>query len=115
MRGAVCVAAIFYVQEKRAVMQQTRNRPMGKFLLIIAFVGFISLGLPDGLLGVAWPSMSDSFTVPIDTLGILLASVVAGYMVSTVFSGKLVRLMGIGRLLGVGTLMTSIALSGYTL
>lgn len=96
-------------------MQQTRNRPMGKFLLIIAFVGFISLGLPDGLLGVAWPSMSDSFTVPIDTLGILLASVVAGYMVSTVFSGKLVRLMGIGRLLGVSTLMTSIALSGYTL
>lgn len=91
------------------------HQPMGRFLLIIAFIAFISLGLPDGLLGVAWPTMRADFGMPLDAMGALLIALVAGYTVSTVFSGKLVRMMGIGRLLGLSCLLTSIALMGYTL
>jgi len=40
-----------------------------RLLLILAFVAFISLGLPDGLIGVAWPSMRQSFGLPLDALG----------------------------------------------
>lgn len=92
-----------------------RVLPMGRFLLVIAFVAFISLGLPDGLLGVAWPSMRASFGVPLDSLGFLLAASVAGYMLSSTFSGPLVARLGIGRLLALSSLLTATALIGYTL
>ncbi len=92
-----------------------RALPMGRLLLVIAFVAFISLGLPDGLLGVAWPSMRASFGVPLDAMGFLLAASVSGYMVSTTFSGPLVARLGIGRLLALSSLLTATALIGYTL
>ncbi len=43
--------------------------PTGLLLTIIAYAAFISLGLPDAVTGVAWPSIQDSFSVPTDTLG----------------------------------------------
>lgn len=92
-----------------------RALPMGRFLLVIAFVAFISLGLPDGLLGVAWPSMRASFGVPLDAMGFLLAASVAGYLISSTLSGPLVARLGIGRLLALSSLLTATALIGYTL
>ncbi len=88
---------------------------MGRLLLVVAFVAFISLGLPDGLLGVAWPSMRASFGVPLDAMGLLLAASVSGYMISTTFSGPLVAWLGIGRLLALSSLLTATALIGYTI
>ena len=41
-------------------------------LIIVSFIAFISLGLPDGLLGVAWPGIRDYFDLPVDALGIIL-------------------------------------------
>jgi fucose permease len=93
----------------------THNARMGRFLLIIAFIAFISLGLPDGLLGVAWPSMHVSFGVPVNSMGALVGGVVAGYVFSTVLSGKLVAWLGIGRLLAFSCFFTATALFGYTL
>ncbi len=95
---------------------ETKHRKsMGRFLLLIAFVAFISLGLPDGLLGVAWPSMRADFGVPLDAMGLLLAALVAGYVVSTTLSGALVARLGIGRLLALSSTLTAVALIGYTL
>jgi fucose permease len=88
---------------------------MGRLLLAIAFIAFISLGLPDGLLGVAWPSMRASFGVSLDAMGALLAALVAGYVLSTTFSGALVARLGIGRLLAASSTLTAVALIGYTL
>jgi fucose permease len=68
-------------------------------LLTLAYVAFVSLGLPDGVLGVAWPSMRASFGVPVDGLGVLLASATVGYLVSSLASGWLVQRMGVGMLL----------------
>lgn len=92
-----------------------QNRPMGRLLLIIAFIAFISLGLPDGLLGVAWPSMSTSFNVDLSVLSVALVAGTIGYMVSTVLSGKLVALLGIGRLLALSSFLTASALIAYTI
>ncbi|MGH9852668.1 MAG: MFS transporter, partial [Blastocatellia bacterium] len=65
-----------------------KNR--SKSLLIgLAYLSFVSLGLPDGLLGVAWPSIRASFDLPLDALGALLVMFTIGYLISSFSSGRL--------------------------
>lgn len=91
----------------------TANRSL--LLILLAYVAFISLGLPDGLLGVAWPSMRDDFGLPLDALGTLLVGATAGYMLSSFISGAVSRRLGIGRLLALSCATTALALLGYAL
>ena len=60
-------------------------------LIIISFFAFVSLGLPDGLMGVAWPGIRHQFQLPVDALGIILVCGTAGYMLSSFLSGLLIR------------------------
>lgn len=71
--------------------------------------------MPDGLLGIAWPSIRADFGIPLDSLGMLLFASVSGYMTSTFLSGALVGRIGVGRLLAVSCALTGAALIGYTL
>lgn len=71
--------------------------------------------MPDGLLGIAWPSIRADFAIPLDSLGALLLASVSGYMTATFLSGALVARMGVGRLLAVSCALTGTALAGYTL
>lgn len=82
-------------------------------LLILTYLGFISIGLPDGLLGVAWPTMRHSFSAPIDALGGLLIMFTSGYLVSSFNSGKLLTVMNVGLMLGLSCAATGLALLGY--
>ena len=75
------------------------SRSTGGALLAIAFLAFLSLGLPDGVLGVAWPSLRRSFGVPLSALGALLAAAMAGYLVSSFSSGAVVARLGVGSVL----------------
>jgi fucose permease len=84
-------------------------------LLLLAYIAFIALGMPDGLLGIAWPSMRVDFSIPLDAVGILLVAAVSGYMTSSFLSGTLLARMGVGNLLAVSCALTSSALLGYTL
>ena len=70
-------------------------------LIIISFFAFVSLGLPDGLMGVAWPGIRHQFQLPVDALGIILVCGTAGYMLSSFLSGLLIRHLGIGGLLSL--------------
>ncbi len=81
----------------------------------LAFVAFISLGLPDGLVGVAWPSMRAEFGQPVDALGILIIAMISGYLVSSFLSGALVQRFGVGLLLTGSVALTGLALLGYSL
>src|SRR6185369_3513376 len=91
-------------------------RPKPQALLIgLAFAGFISLGLPDGLNGVAWPSVRAYFDLPIDALGSLLVMFTLGYLVSSFSSGRLLSLMRVGTLLAASCLATSVSMIGYAL
>ncbi len=84
-------------------------------LIILAFVAFIALGLPDGLLGVGWPSIRTGFSIPLDAIGMLLIAGTTGYMTSSFLSGFLLSRVGVGRVLAVSCLLTGLALIGYTL
>ena len=84
-------------------------------LILLAFVAFIALGLPDGLLGVGWPSIRAGFGIPLDAIGMLLTASVIGYMTSSFMSGFLLARVGVGRVLAASCLLTGLALIGNTL
>ncbi len=84
-------------------------------VVLLAFVAFIALGLPDGLLGVGWPSIRTGFSIPLDAIGMLLTTSVAGYMTSSFISGPLIARFGVGRVLAASCAFTGIALIGYSL
>lgn len=96
------------------VVDRIRHYP-NTGLMVLAYVAFVALGMPDGLLGVAWPSIRASFSIPLDAVGLLLAACVAGYMTSSFLNGPLVARLGIGRILVASCAMTGTGLIGYTL
>jgi len=75
------------------------SRDRRRWLVPLAFLAFVSLGLPDGVLGVAWPSLRRSFDRPIDQLGLILLSMMAGYLASSFSAGAILGRLGVGRLL----------------
>ncbi len=83
--------------------------------MVLAFIAFIALGMPDGLLGVAWPSVRTSFLVPMDAVGLLLLASMIGYITSSFLSGPLIGRLGVGRVLAASCALTGTALVGYTL
>ncbi|MCB9057475.1 MAG: MFS transporter [Calditrichae bacterium] len=83
-------------------------------VIILAYIAFIALGMPDGLLGVAWPSIRTDFLLPLDAAGMLLTAMVAGYLVSSFSSGPLISRLGVGVILAFSCALTGIALVGYT-
>lgn len=82
-------------------------------LFLIAVLAFISLGLPDGTLGVAWPSIKSTFGVPISGLGVLLFAGTIGYLISSSQSGHVLARLGVGRLLFWSTVLTASSSLGY--
>jgi fucose permease len=86
-----------------------------RLLLGLAGLGFVSLGLPDGLLGVAWPSLRAGFGLAQDALGALLVATTTGYVLSSFASGPLLARLGLGALLALSCLATAASLIGYAL
>jgi fucose permease len=84
-------------------------------LLIIAYFGFICLGLPDAALGVAWPSLRADYLLPQSGLGLILIAIGIGYFSASFSMGYLVQRLGIGWLLTLSTLFLTISLTGYAL
>ena len=84
-------------------------------LVILAYVAFIALGMPDGLLGVAWPSIRSSFSLPLDAVGLLITAAVTGYLTSSFLNGPLISRWGVGRVLTVSCTLTGVGLICYTL
>ena len=91
------------------------TRPGPRLVIALAFVAFISLGLPDGVLGVAWPSVRATFERPLSHLGVLLAASTSAYLVSSFLGGQFVRAVGVGTLLLASSLLVAIALAGISL
>ena len=83
--------------------------------VLLAYAAFVALGMPDGLLGIAWPTMRADFGMPIDALGMLLIAAVTGYMTSSFLSGPLVSRVGVGRVLAISCALTGTALLVYTI
>lgn len=86
---------------------------MTTFLLIIIYLAFISLILPDSLLGAAWPVMQSDFGAPIETAGYLFMTIAGGTILSSLVSGKVLKRFGTGKVTFVSVLMTACALLGF--
>lgn len=82
-------------------------------LLFIIYLAFISLGLPDSLLGSAWPAMFEDLGVPLDYAGFISMIVAAGTVISSLFSGKLIGKFGVATVTTFSVLMTALALMGF--
>jgi fucose permease len=83
-------------------------------LLIIIYLSFISLGLPDSLLGSAWPSMYGGLNVPLHYAGLVSMIVTAGTVISSFFSEKIIRRLGTGNVTAFSVLITAAALLGIS-
>ncbi|MDN4526016.1 MFS transporter [Fictibacillus fluitans] len=86
---------------------------MATFFLVIIYLAFISLGLPDSLLGAAWPVMQKDYGVSLDTAGLLSMSMAGGTIISSLASGKVIGRFGTGKVTFVSVLMTAVALLGF--
>jgi fucose permease len=91
----------------------TGARRASRALQLIALVAFLSLGLPDGVLGVAWPSLRRSFALSMSQLGVLLWAGALGYLASSVASGAVVARLGLGRTLVASSAATAASALGY--
>lgn len=88
---------------------------MLSLLLPIIYVAFISLGLPDALLGAAWPVMRNEFNVPLSYAGIVSMIIALGTVVSSLKSDALNIKFGTGKITAASVGMTAIALFGFSI
>ena len=84
-------------------------------LLVIIYLAFISLGLPDALLGSAWPVMYEEFGVPISYAGMVAMIISVGTILSSLMSDRLTRAFGAGKVTAVSVAATAAALAGFGL
>lgn len=81
-------------------------------LLVIIYIAFISLGLPDAILGSAWPMIHQNLNVPISYAGIATMIVSGGTIVSSFFSGRVIRRFGTGKVTTFSVFLTAVGLIG---
>ena len=87
---------------------------MTSLLLLIIYLAFISLGLPDALLGSAWPVMHQELGASVSWAGIVSMIISGGTIVSSLASDRLTRKLGAGRVTAFSVLMTAAALFGFS-
>ena len=93
------------------------NRPFparpGAFQLALAFIAFVSLGLPDAIIGVAWPSVRETFQLRQGAVALVLVVSGVGYLLSSFFAGRLVQAFGIGLVLAASSGLVATAMYGF--
>lgn len=87
---------------------------MFQLLLTIIYLAFISLGLPDSLLGSAWPTMYQEFGVPVSYAGGISMIIAIGTILSSLQSDRLTKKLGTGKVTVISVLMTAVALFGFS-
>ncbi|MBE6765253.1 MAG: MFS transporter [Ruminococcaceae bacterium] len=87
---------------------------MVHLLLVIIYLAFISLGLPDPMLGAAWPLMYGEFSVPVSYAGIVSMTIAVGTIISSLMSDRLTKKLGAGLVTAISVAMTAAALFGFS-
>ena len=86
---------------------------MMTLLLVIIFICFIGVGLPDSILGAAWPTIYQELGVPISLAGYISATVSVCTIISSLASARVIKKIGVGGVTAICTVMTAIALFGF--
>lgn len=87
---------------------------MFHLLLAVIYLSFISLGLPDSLLGSAWPMIYPQFAVPVSFAGIISTIISLGTILSSLQSDRLTKALGAGKVTAISVAMTAAALFGFS-
>ncbi|MBX3081260.1 MAG: MFS transporter [Anaerolineae bacterium] len=90
-----------------------KNGPLS--LLLIAYFSFIVIGLPPGILNIAWTYMQSTFNVTLSALGLLLGVGTVGYLLSSFMSGRVIGRLGIGNGLLLGSVLGTLGMLNYVL
>jgi len=88
---------------------------MTRFLLLVIYIAFIGLGLPDSLFGTAWPAIYSDFQLPISYGSFISSTVACGTILSSLISARLIRKFGTSKVSAFSTLFTALALIGFSL
>ncbi len=95
--------------------EQHRPAPASRSSDLLSLGSFVVLGLPDGMLGTAWPSMRATFGAPVGDLGLILLTTTAGSVLVTAFVGPLIRRLGVPALLAVAGSVAALGYTGFAL
>lgn len=87
---------------------------MATLLLIVIYISFIGLGIPDSLFGTAWPAIYADFHLPISFASFVSIIISSGTILSSLISAKVISLLGTNRVSAISTVMTAFALLGFS-
>ena len=87
---------------------------MFTLILTLTYICFVSLGLPDSLLGAAWPVMQVQMSVPVSYAGTISLVICLSTIVSSLMSNYLIHKLGIGRIIAISVATTAVALFGFS-
>ena len=87
---------------------------MASLLLALIYISFVSLGLPDALLGAAWPTMQVELNVPVSYAGILSLIIAIGTVITSLEADRLIKWLGTGKIMVISVAMTALALYGFS-
>lgn len=88
---------------------------MATLLLIIIFIAYIGLGIPDSLLGAAWPAIYTEFGLPVSYASYITILTSCGTIISSFFSAKIIKRLGTAKITAFSTTLTALALLGFSL
>jgi len=88
---------------------------MTHFLIYIIYLAFVSLGLPDAILGAAWPTMYPQFEVPVSYAGAVSTIISVGTVISSLLSDRINRKLSSGKVVAISTGLTALALFGFSM
>ena len=87
---------------------------MATLLITLIYLAFVSMGLPDSLLGSAWPSIYEGMNVPVSAVGIVTILISSGTVISSSLSDKVIRRFGTGVVTVVCTVLVAVSLFGFS-
>lgn len=87
---------------------------MATILLVFIYIFYIGLGIPDSLLGSAWPAIYSEFHVPVSYASFVSAIISTGTVLSSLFSTKVIARLGTAKVTALSTVLTAIALLGFS-
>ncbi len=87
---------------------------MSTLLLVIIYITFIGLGIPDSVFGTAWPAIYAEFDLPVSWANSITLTISGGTIVSSLLSAKLIRWLGTAKVTAISTVLTAVALFGFS-
>ncbi len=87
---------------------------MATILLVVIYIAFIGLGVPDSLIGSAWPAIHTELNIPVEAVSVLTFLISGCTVLSSMFSAKILNKLGTAKVTAFSTAMTALALFGYS-